>query len=80
MHFLRVLPYLPMGGIVPKSSYPNSKSTPQTVSSLEGYLVLSLIWIHQITEELHSTVTTVFTLFQCFFENEETDIFLDSVI
>ena len=47
-----------MGGILPKGSYPNSQSTPQAVSYLEGELVLTHIHIHEITEEWQTTVAT----------------------
>ena len=80
LSFLKVFPYLPMSGVFPKGSYHNSQSNPHTVSSLEGYSVLTCIHLHHLTEKLQTTVTTVFTLFQWLVENEETDNLLDLIV
>ena len=77
--FLRGFPYLPMVRIFLKVYYPNSQSTPQMVSSLEGDLVLTCIQLHQITEEWQITVTIIFTLFHWIVENKETDSSLDFI-
>ena len=69
-----------MGGIFPKGSYPNIQSTPQTVSYLEGDLVLTLIQFHQITEEWKTTVTIVFTLFRLLVDNEEIEESLNLIV
>ena len=69
-----------MGVIFPKSSYPNSQSTIQKVSNLKVNWVLTLIKIHQITEELQTTVANFFTPFRWLVDNGKTDKSLDFIV